>query len=285
MNINFTNNDESKFIALFKCLCYWILFLISLFIIGTLISPILPAKFERFSYGIFGSLAAFIITWLFIKVEKKNFRNYQLVWKRKTVPNFLIGLIIGSLLLICIVLFLVSFSVLELKINSKQFNPLSLLWYLAIIPLALMEEVAFRSYPFLKLHNIFGLRITQIIVAVAFALYHCATGWSIENAFFGPGVWAFTFGLAAIYSKGIAVPTGIHVGLNLLQQIIGLKSGLCDSIWILDYESKTTPEAAANAETIGYITQIIVFILAIILTEYYILKKSKIEKFHSKSFD
>lgn len=285
MNINFTNTNNSKLKTLFICIFYWILFLISLFIIGTLISPILPAKFERFSYGIFGSLAAFIITWLFIKVEKKTFSNYQLVWKRKTVPNFLIGLIIGSLLLICIVLFLVSFSDLELKINPKQFNPLSLLWYLAIIPLALMEEVAFRSYPFLKLHNIFGLRITQIIVAVAFALYHYATGWSIENAFFGPGVWAFTFGLAAIYSKGIAVPTGIHVGLNFSQQIIGLKNGMGDSIWILDFESKTTPEVVANAETIGNITQIIVFILAIIVTEYYILRKSKIEKLHPKSFD
>jgi uncharacterized protein len=275
MNLNFTNNDESKLTALFKCLFYWLLFLISLFIIGTFISPKLPLKFEQFSYGIFGSIAAFLITWLFIKLEKKTFSDYQLVWENKTLPNFLIGLVIGSLLLICIVLFLVSFSDLELKYNPKHFDPTTLLWYLAIIPLALMEEIAFRSYPFLKLHNIFGLRITQIFVAVAFALYHYATGWSIESAFFGPGVWAFTFGLAAIYSKGIAVPTGIHVGLNLLQQIIGLKNGFGDSIWILDFESKTTPEVVAKAETTGNITQVIVFILAVVLTEYFIRIQSK----------
>jgi len=37
----------------------------------------------------------------------------------------------------------------------------------------------------------------------------------------GPGIWALVFGLGAAWSKGIALPTGIHVALNLSQQVVG----------------------------------------------------------------
>ena len=137
-----------------------------------------------------------------------------------------------------------------------------------------MEEVAFRSYPFLKLNKVFGLRITQVIIAVSFALYHIIQGWGFQIAFLGPGIWAFVFGLAAVWSKGIAVPTGIHMALNLIQQLVGMKSGDSESIWLLTLPENISDAAMAQAETWGIITQLLVLAAAIICIEIYIRKNN-----------
>jgi hypothetical protein len=136
-----------------------------------------------------------------------------------------------------------------------------------------MEEIAFRSYPFIKLEKAFGGRFTQIIVAIAFALYHVVTGWDTRIAFLGPGIWAFVFGLAAMRSGGIAVPTGIHVALNSIQPLMGMKAGNYASLWMLDYKPGTQEAMMAKTDTIGLILQVIVLLGAIILTETYIRKR------------
>lgn len=58
-----------------KSLLYWVLFMLSLLIVGGLISPIFPELWERFIYGIFGTIAAIGITWLFVKGEGSHFEN------------------------------------------------------------------------------------------------------------------------------------------------------------------------------------------------------------------
>ena len=68
----------------------------------------------------------------------------------------------------------------------------------------------------------FGLRIAQVMTSLAFVGYHIIQGWDVQTAFLGPGIWAFVFGLGAVWSKGIALPTGIHVALNLNQLVFGM---------------------------------------------------------------
>ena len=90
-----------------------------------------------------------------------------------------------------------------------------LLVTMPLIPLAFMEELAFRGYPLEILKNRIGIRASIFITSILFALYHLANGWTIESSFLGPAIWGLIFGLAAIYSKGIAMPTGIHYAANL----------------------------------------------------------------------
>jgi membrane protease YdiL (CAAX protease family) len=135
-----------------------------------------------------------------------------------------------------------------------------------------MEEIAFRSYPFIKLHKRFGLRMTQVIVAVVFALYHVAGGQSVLGSFLGPGVYAFVFGLAAVWSGGIAMPFGIHLALNILQPLTGMRGGV-GAVWTLSQKNNVAGSSMAAPETIGMVMQFIVLVAAILLTEYYIRKK------------
>lgn len=280
MTLKFNQIKWIHFSPILKSLLFWILFLFSLFLIGVFICPIFPAQWERFIYGIFGTMAAIGFTWLFVNKEGRAFRDYNLVWKRNTLLNFSMGLVIGVILLLFIIGLLVFFSDIELVASINNWNIAQLFWMLAIIPLALMEEIAFRSYPFLELNHRYGFRLTQWLVAIAFASYHIVQGWNISTAFFGPAIWAFVFGLGAIYSRGIALPTGIHVALNIGQQVFGMQGENSNAIWVLKHPDGTSAEAIARTDQVGLIAQIMVLILAIMATEFYIRNQKKLETYN-----
>ncbi|MBL0236406.1 MAG: hypothetical protein IPQ02_07260 [Saprospiraceae bacterium] len=91
-------------------------------------------------------------------------------------------------------------------------------------------------------------------------------------AFLGPAIWAFVFGLGAIVSRGIALPTGIHVALNIGQQVFGMQGENSNAIWILKQPEGSSAEAIARTDQVGLLTQILVLVLAIWATEFYIRK-------------
>jgi len=265
------NNPRSA--ALLKAILYWTLFILLLFIGGMFIVRIFPAKWERFVYGISGTIGSFLAVWALLKLEKKSFCDYGLTWQKNTVLRFTKGLMIGTISFGFIIAILLLFTELKLTRSTTAWDPMMLFWYLAIIPLALMEEVAFRSYAFIKLHEAFGLRITQLIVAIVFALYHLVQGWNWQVAFLGPGIWALVFGLAAVWSKGIAVPAGIHVALNVMQTLFGMKEKAGDHIWSVQLSDHASAAAIEQAQSWGIITQVLVFVVAVILTEFFLRKR------------
>lgn len=264
---------KTTLIALLQCVLYWVMFIFFLLTIGTYLSPMFPASWERFVYGIFGTIAALTATWIWLKYEKKSFAEFGLIWGKSTLFKFFKGLLIGTGVFALILLLLIGFTDLTIEKSPDAWDPLTTFWYLSIIPLALMEEIAFRAYPLIKLNRVFGIRSTQLILAVAFALYHIATGWGIPMAFLGPGIWALVFGLAAIWSNGIALPTGIHVALNLIQQLIGMSSSNHTPLWVLKQPDNMTQEAMDHADFIGLLSQILVLAGALVLTEVYIRRK------------
>lgn len=103
--------------------------------------------------------------------------------------------------------------------------------------------------------------------------YARTRGYGLLIAFAGPFVWSFVFGLSAAWSGGIAVPTGIHVALNVLQIFVGMKGG-AESIWKLSFPKGTSKELIAQTNQIGMLTQLAILLLAVLLTEYFICIKS-----------
>lgn len=261
--------------AIFRSIAFWLFFLILLFVIGVFVVKLFPASCERFVYGIAGTIAALVATGGVLKIEKKKFSEIGLVWQNKTLLNFLKGIAIGGFIFAILLSALLLFTALEIQKNSSEISLLNATAYLAIIPLALMEELVFRAYPFQKLNKVFGLRITQIIVAVAFALYHIVIGWGILIAILGPGIWAFVFGLSAQWSGGIAMPAGIHVALNILQPLVGMSAGTYTSVWVLNYRQEASAAQISRTDLVGIILHVIILLTAIVLTEYFIRQKTK----------
>ena len=246
---------------------------IGIFMLLSQLKTFLPPQFERYAHGIAGTISAFGAIWLFAKIEKSSFKNYGLYWDRSTLRNLLIGLFIGFTIALLMIFSQIFYSDLVLT-RSKQELSTFLLGLPAILILAYMEEVAFRSYAFIKLNKAFGIRATQLIVAILFALYHVLNGWSLALAFIGPGIWALLYGLAAASSKGIALPTGLHAGVNMVLALFVGKTNL-DSLWTIHFAGDPTTSQVNANEQFGLITHIVLLLIGVIGTELYSRKFKK----------
>lgn len=252
-----------------------IAFIATYLFFGALLSPVkymLPDQYERYAQGILGTIGVLITVLIFLKLEKKSFKDYGLNWEKKTVKKFGIGLLLGIGLALLMMLSQISFSNLQLSLNEDVSLGPFLLWSLAFIPLAFMEEVAFRSYPLLKLNQAFGFRSTQIILAILFAAYHMFMMWGVKESLLGPGIWALAYALAAVMSKGIAVPTGLHFGLNFVQSVLGGQKGI-KPLWEINYPENVTEMAILRNEQFGLGIQILLLLLCITATEMHIRKR------------
>ncbi len=98
-----------------------------------------------------------------------------------------------------------------------------LLAFAAYLMLALREELAFRGYSLRRMESALGFWISLLIMVVAFTLEHAAAGWTWSRAMLGPPAGALLFGMAALATRGIAVPLGIHSAFNFGQWLMGQK--------------------------------------------------------------
>lgn len=235
---------------------------------GSFMKNAFSEEYYWYALGGFGTVSILIITWIFLRIEKISFDEIGLKWEPQTSMRFGKGFLIGIGISCIMLLIVIYFADLKIELAENYDVASFLFWSLAFIPLAFMEEVAFRSYPFIKLNKVFGLRLTQVIIAVFFALYHFGEG-SIISVFVGPGVWAFVYGMAAVYSKGIALPTGLHFGANFILASIGDKKGV-DPILIVEYVKEATPEMIAYTEYVGIIVQLVLLAVALIAMEKYL---------------
>ncbi len=232
----------------------------------------------RIGQAILVFLCSIYLIRILLKSEKRTFTDIGLEWDKGTLYRFLLGILVGTAIFTVVLLVLVTLTGFELKRSANDVNWQAwLASLLVIIPFAYLEELAFRSYTLLKLDKAYGLFWAQFLTAISFALCHVAGGWSWQMAFLGPGAWAFVFGLAAIMSRGIALPTGIHAALNFLQVLVGMKPGKA-SFWRL--ESKPNiPDASMLANSVGIGIQISIVMVGIIATFLFIQwKKMSLNK-------
>lgn len=241
---------------------------------------------ERAIVGMVGVFIALILSYVFLRLEKKSFKDIGLVLELKTPKRFFLGFIIGLAIAITIIFMILIFSDLEIKWNEDSDILITSLWLFVFIPLAFMEEIVFRGYAFIKLNKVIGLRLTQLIMVVLFAYYHDTSGATFTSQLLGPGVWAITFGLAAVWSGGLALPTGLHAAANMVLAVLGMKEDRY-AIWFLDYQKEVTESMESQTNVIGIIVQILLLIFGLLMTERFLRKKQDSTQpfsFYSKDF-
>lgn len=270
---NSTKDHGTAFKSFLLCLLFWIIFLALLFAGGIYLVKLFPSTWERFAYGFTATIAACFAIWAIRKIDRKSLSEIGLVWKSGTVSRFFNGILIGSVLMGIILSSVMLFTGIRLQWNPEGFSFGNALFYLSVFPLLFAEELVFRSYPFVKLNQSYPFIITQIIVSIAFAIYHVVIGWNIYAALLGPGIWAFVFGLAAHRSGGIAMPVGIHLALNVWQPLLGLSTGTYTSLWVLKNSDHPVNDQQ-RSDLIGLIFQILLLVSAVVLTVMYSRKAS-----------
>ncbi len=246
----------------------FLLLFVGLLMLSGFIRRMFPEDISFIIYGILGCIAGYATLYIFLKIEKKSWNDFGFSWDRYTMLRFLGGVGIGTVLIAFVLIPLVSFTALSMRYEPSIFDIKTLFIFIPILPLALMEELGFRSYAQRELADKHGVWISQIAIAIAFALYHVLSGWALSLSFSGPFVWAFIFGLTALWSGGIAMPTGIHFALNILQKLTGLK-GSQGAIWKVDYPRGTTQSAMDQTDTIALMLHGTALIIFLILTYLY----------------
>jgi membrane protease YdiL (CAAX protease family) len=215
--------------------------------------------------GILFCLIFYFASRAFLRYENTSIESMNLLPGRKSIARLGLGLTIGGVIAGTMLFALFSLTELNIEQNHSQSIFSFFLASMAIFPLALMEELLFRGYPFFRLTQLINIRWVILLTASFFALYHYNGSNDIISVFIGPGIWGVTFGVAAYLSKSIAVPLGIHISANWLQAIFGLKTQYAP-IWTV----VKTPEQVDSIiaiETLGLSMQIVLLLVTILVFE------------------
>lgn len=212
-------------------------------------------------------VATLLLIFGFLRIDGGSHRDVGLRFTSKSLLQFILGVGLGVVLVGGMISALILLTPLEIEASADS-DILAVLGasFLVILVLALMEELAFRSYPLFRLRKTWGIRPAIYISSIAFAFYH---GLAFDNLL-GPGVWGLFFGWMAILTNGIALPTGFHLGLNWLQALVGMKPQYGPSIWEL---STGSGSGFVDVETLGILMQLILLVAGILMIENLVRKQ------------
>jgi len=202
-------------------------------------------------------------TILFVKWERLQLKDVGVVASNMTFKKVVIGFGIGLLMTLLQLAFVLLSGHYKIAL-SPSISFYTIIFYLTLyILVAIREELAFRGYPLFSLNHRFGLWTAQIIILIIFSLEHVAGGMTWFQAFLGAGTGALLFGFAAIKTKGIALPVGLHAAWNFGQWCLGFKkqTGLLQGIAKKGFENVVERNA--------WISYLIIMAIAIVVFYFY----------------
>lgn len=266
------DNARLKLIPVCKVILFVAVFTV-LLVIFSFLKTFIAAKYERITHGVLGSIAALVTTGLFLRLNKQTFADIGLNFQKDTIKKFLLGVLVGVVLMGILSLSVIFFSDFKIEINPATNLLQFLLLTAPLIPLAFMEELAFRAYPLSVLKNTTGIRYAILITSLLFALYHIANGWTLQNSFLGAGTWGILYGLAAIYSNGIAMPTGMHYAANLTTAAFAIAEGPSNLFVLKSKQGFSLQDYQAGSWAI-LVPQLFILLFGLICMELYLRRMS-----------
>jgi membrane protease YdiL (CAAX protease family) len=183
----------------------------------------LSGKSQELLLGSVTSLMTFALTAVFVRWERQRLGDVGAMPDRGSLRRLAFGFLIGLLIITTWAVISVAAGqsrwVLGDRINVRAVA-LAAVTYLL---LACREELAFHGYPLRQMQGLTGVWPAQIFIAFVFAMEHRLGGATWTDAFLGAGVGSLLFGMAAIATRGLAVPIGMHAAWNLGHWALGLK--------------------------------------------------------------
>ncbi|WP_338876280.1 CPBP family intramembrane glutamic endopeptidase [Spirosoma sp. SC4-14] len=216
------------------------------------------------------SLLTFLLVVGFTRWEKLHLSDVGVIPGSQSAKRFVTGYLIGLSMAVMQAIIVLFFGRLHLVFNPHMAAveiSLSALLYLLV---ACREELAFRAYALRSLSNSITSAFALLIIIVIFIGEHILAGMNWMTAVIGSGLGGILFGIAALKTRGLALPLGLHSSWNFGQWMIGFKNkpGIWEAIVDKGYEAKT--------EAIGLAAFALVMVLAILAVSilYKVKKKS-----------
>lgn len=202
---------------LWRSLVHVLLFYISCVVLHIITGSIAPAgrgvRAVLF-IGTVGSLGVLFLSLVFVRWDRIRLGDIGAWPDRQSLQRLALGFILGLLLVTLTSVILVVFGhVRWVRTGEGNFGEVALA-LMAYLALSCREELTFRGYPLRRLESVIGPWFAQLVVAVVFLIEHVAGGMTWSEAMAGAGMGALLFGMAAIATRGLAVPIGVHAAWN-----------------------------------------------------------------------
>ena len=221
-------HDKTRWLTLGRV----VLFMIGCAVLLAVVSPTgsrLPGKWPEVVTGTLATLGAFGLTIVFVRWEKLGLADAGAAIEARSFLRMAIGFVLGLSIVALWAALSAALSPVQWVRASGVRLPDVLLALAGYVALACREELAFRGYPLRLLDRRFGLWFAQIFVAAVFAFEHKLGGLSGIRPLIGAAVGSLLFGMAALATRGLAVPIGVHAAWNFGQWALGLRGG--PSLW------------------------------------------------------
>ena len=157
--------------------------------------------------------ATFGLTLLFVKLHRKTLTDFGFELSLGTGLRFLIGLAFGTILIGVQTAIMLSAG--GVKWVPARPSPGALWPILGFVLLATREELAFRGYSLRLLASRTNQWLALLVVSCLFVVEHKLGGANWTDALFGSGLGALVFGMAALVTRGLAMPIGLHAAWNI----------------------------------------------------------------------
>jgi membrane protease YdiL (CAAX protease family) len=183
----------------------------------------IPGPWGNLVLGLVAAFAAFALTVLFVRWEGLPLERVGAALKRDSLLRFAWGFLAGLVLVALYASILAAAGHVRWVREPLTGFDVIVTTLLTHIALSCREELGFRGYPLQRLKDFLGVWGAQIIVALAFGAEHMAGGWPVSRALLGASVGSLLFGMAAIATRGLALPIGLHAAWNFGDWILGGK--------------------------------------------------------------
>lgn len=174
------------------------------------------------AWGALASVAVVGLIVAFSRLERRTVADAGLGWSRATPAKFAAGLLLG------LAVYAVTLAVQALLFGPLRFEAVSNPHFAAIalvvaglIATSTMEELVFRSYALWNSVRAIGAWRAQMLVAGVFVAIHFAYGWPPGAVLLGVLPSGILFGVAAVVSRGLAMPLGVHFGMVAARALTG----------------------------------------------------------------
>jgi CAAX protease family protein len=254
-------NKSGRLATFLFVLGFWVAF-IAILEIPRLFLGMIPPKWVHLVWGCFVSIVAFALTGVFARVQAIPRAELGVVAHRGSGLRLALGFAIGFVIVLSQIAAVLCFTKMRIAIDSHATVSGALITLLSLLSIATMEELGFRGYPLRRLVGAFGLWGAQIIVAIAFVLYHhFAFGWEWPRAIIGTGLGSLLFGMAAIASGGLGLAIGIHAAA--IFALWAFESGDATGIWKMSWAGPAPTGWHAQVGNASYIGSFLIATFAL----------------------
>ncbi|SHG97984.1 type II CAAX endopeptidase family protein [Flagellimonas flava] len=256
MTIKETNKKKGRYYTLARVILFFACTLV-VHILSSILTENAPERIVEQLLMLSATILTFFLVLLFTRWEKLKPNDVGIVPGKKSASRFSIGFGAGLLMAITQALIVLSFGHFQLKLVPEITMAEIGLPLLLYVLVGSREELVFRSYSLRSLSYSWTPFLALVIMTTIFSLEHLVSGNTWQNAIIGAGTGGILFGLAALKTKGLALPLGLHIAWNFGQWSLGFKGrpGIWEAIVEKGYESQV--------ENIGLAAFIFVMGLAI----------------------